>query len=421
MKNLLSFIISAAVLLVGTIDLHAQDAESDVRANILRAADIYHCYEYSPGELSPTPDGYTLFYLSHYGRHGSRFLEGESRYATPLATLRQAADSGLLTDEGLRCLCIVGDMAANAHSRWGELSPRGIEEHRAIAERMWQRMPEIFATEGTMIRSRSTLVPRCIMSMAANNERLKELNPSLRTVRDASGRWRDIFDDNRQANALVNDKAESIATEYRNRKLDPTRLMRLLFKRPDVLTHEQQVEFMQELYTLWADEQDIDWCGESLAAILTEEELIACWKCSNMRYYMPFGASEFFAWRRKDSHRTIMEMIECSDRAIADGSVSADLRFIHDSGITSMMSLMGICEMDCTTTDYDTLHEHWNIYRVTPMAVNLQMMFYRDNDGDVIVRLLHCEREVTLPIPPYADGFYRWEEIKAYLLQRIAE
>lgn len=420
MRNLLSFIISIAALLIGTIDLHAQDAEADVRADIRRAADIYHCYEYSPGELSPVPDGYTLFYLSHYGRHGSRFLEGESRYTAPLATLQQAANNGLLTDEGLRCLGIVGDMAANAQSRWGELSPRGVEEHRAIAERMWQRMPEIFATKGTPIRSRSTLVPRCIMSMAANNERLKELNPSLRTVRDASGRWRDIFDDNRQAHALVNDKAESIATEYRNRNLDPKRLIQTLFKKPNTLTHTQQVEFMQELYTLWADEQDIDWSGESLATIFTDNELIACWKCSNMRYYMPFGTSEFFAWRRKDSHRAIMEMIECSDRAIADGTVSADLRFIHDSGITSMMSLMGICEMDYTTSDYATLHEHWNIYRITPMAVNLQMMFYRSGN-DVIVRLLHCEHEVTLPIRPYADGFYRWDDIKAHLLQRIAE
>lgn len=420
MKKALSLIVSIVLLSAVSIDLCAQNAEAEVRRNIARAADIYHSYEYSPTELSPVPDGYTLFYLSHYGRHGSRFLEGESRYTAPLATLRQAAEKGLLTDEGVRCLGIVSDMADNAHSRWGELSARGVEEHKAIAERMWQRMPEIFATEGTEIRSRSTLVPRCIISMAANNERLKELNPSLHTTRDASGRWRDIFDDNRQAHALVNDKAESIATEYRNRKLDPTRLMRLLFKRPDMLTHEQQVELMQELYTLWADEQDVDWSGESLSSVLDEDELVACWKCSNMRYYMPFGTSEFFAWRRKDSHRAISEMIECTDRVIADGRVAADLRFIHDSGITTMMSLMGICELNYTTTDYDTLHEHWNIYRVTPMAVNLQMMFYRNGD-DVIVRLLHCEHEVTLPIPAYEGCFYRWADVKAHLLQRLAE
>lgn len=420
MRKSLSFIVSVCALLACTVDIYAQDAEAEVRRNIARAADIYHSYEYEPSALSPVPEGYSLFYLSHYGRHGSRFLEGESRYTAPLATLQQAADNGRLTDEGMRCLGIVRAMTDNAHSRWGELSQRGVEEHRAIAERMWQRMPEIFAAEGIEIRSRSTLVPRCIISMAANNERLKELNPSLRTTRDASGRWRDIFDDNRQAHACVNEKAESIAAVYRLSHLDPTPLMRRLFKQPETLTRNAQVDLMQELYTLWADEQDIDWSGESLATILDEEELIACWKCSNMRYYMPFGPSEFFAWRRKDSHRAICDMIECADRAIAAGSVSADLRFIHDSGITSMMSLMGICEMDYTTDDYDSLHEHWNIYRVTPMAVNLQMMFYRNGD-DVIVRLLHCEHEVTLPIGAYANGFYRWCDVKNHLLQRMAE
>lgn len=420
MRKFLLFIVSVCALFVCTVDIYAQDAEAEVRRNIARAADIYHSYEYEPSSLSPVPEGYTLFYLSHYGRHGSRFLEGESRYTAPLATLQQAADNGRLTDEGMRCLGIVRAMTDNAHSRWGELSQRGVEEHRAIAERMWQRMPEIFAAEGTEIRSRSTLVPRCIISMAANNERLKELNPSLCTTRDASGRWRDIFDDNRQAHACVNEKAESIAAVYRLSHLNPTRLMRRLFKQPETLTRNEQVELMQELYTLWADEQDIDWSGESLASILDEEELIACWKCSNMRYYMPFGPSEFFVWRRKDSHRAICDMIECADRAIAAGTVSADLRFIHDSGITSMMCLMGICEMDYTTDNYDSLHEHWNIYRVTPMAVNLQMMFYRNGD-DVIVRLLHCEHEITLPIRAYANGFYRWCDIKSHLLQRMAE
>ncbi len=420
MRKILLFAIQLAALFVFTVDACAQNAESEVRRNITRAADIYHRYEYEPTELSPVPEGYTLFYLSHYGRHGSRLLEGEERYAAPLAVLRQAADNDLLTDEGLRCIDIVSDMADNARSRWGELSARGVEEQRAIAERMWQRMPEIFASQGTEIRSRSTLVPRCIVSMAANNERLKELNPSLHTTRDASGRWRDIFDDNRQAAAFVNAKADSVADEYSMRNLDPTRLMQLLFKQPDVLDRDRQIELMQELYTLWADEQDIDWDGESLSTILDEEELIACWKCSNMRYYMMFGPSELFAWRRMDSYRAIGDMIERTDNAIADGSVSADLRFIHDSGITSMMSLMGICEMNYTSTDYDSLHEHWNIYKVTPMAVNLQMMFYRNGD-EVIVRLLHCEREVSLPVRAYEGCFYRWDDVKAYLLQRIAE
>ena len=124
-----------------------------------------------------------------------------------------------------------------------------------------------------------------------------------------------------------------------------------------------------------------------------------------MRYYMPFGPSEYFVWRRHDARRAVQDLIERADAAIADPRPSADLRFIHDSGITSMMSLMGICELDYTTTDYATLHEHWAIYRITPMATNLQIMFYRSPASDeVLVKLLLCEREVSLPSNPATDA-----------------
>lgn len=419
MKSYKRWIAALALWALPLCATYSQSIEQDVREDISRAADIYHSYEYRPTEISAAPEGYTLFYVSHFGRHGSRFLEGEERYASPLATLRRADGKSLLTAEGERCLAIVEAMAENARSRWGELTQRGVREHRQIAQRMYMRMPEIFAAEGTEVRSRSTLVPRCIMSMAANNERLKELNPSLNILRDASGRWRDIFDDNRMAHRHVNAAAEKRAAEWRMRNLDPSRLMHLLFVQPGLLDRRAQVEFMQELYTLWADEQDVDWQGESLATILDREELIACWKCSNMRYYMPFGPSEYFVWRRHDARRAVQDLIERADAAIADPRPSADLRFIHDSGITSMMSLMGICELDYTTTDYATLHEHWAIYRITPMATNLQIMFYRSPASDeVLVKLLLCEREVSLPLES-SDRCYRWSDVKAYLSGRI--
>ncbi|MDE6862288.1 MAG: histidine-type phosphatase, partial [Alistipes sp.] len=62
MRKSLLFAVSAVALLVYPIGSYAQDAEAEVRNNISRAADIYHCYEYEPVELSPVPEGYTLFY-----------------------------------------------------------------------------------------------------------------------------------------------------------------------------------------------------------------------------------------------------------------------------------------------------------------------------------------------------------------------
>ena len=69
-----------------------------------RAAGIYHSYE--PGTPSdvPVPEGYEVFYISHYGRHGSRYHASPEAYEAPLAALRQAASAGVLTPAGRELL-----------------------------------------------------------------------------------------------------------------------------------------------------------------------------------------------------------------------------------------------------------------------------------------------------------------------------
>lgn len=91
-------------------------------------------------------DGYTPFYISHYGRHGSRWHASESVYAGPLKILRKAAEAGALTPLGRDVLGRVEIIAADADKRYGDLSPRGVAEHRGIAERMYKAYPEVFST-----------------------------------------------------------------------------------------------------------------------------------------------------------------------------------------------------------------------------------------------------------------------------------
>ncbi len=114
MKSYKRWIAALALWALPLCATYSQSIEQDVREDISRAADIYHSYEYRPTEISAAPEGYTLFYVSHFGRHGSRFLEGEERYASPLATLRRADGKSLLTAEGERCLAIVEAMPVRA-------------------------------------------------------------------------------------------------------------------------------------------------------------------------------------------------------------------------------------------------------------------------------------------------------------------
>ncbi len=90
-----------------------------------------------------------------------------------------------------------------------------------------------------------------------------------------------------------------------------------------------------------------------------------------------------------------------ADAAIARGGTGADLRFGHDSNLYRLMTLMGI---KLRGENFNYMDE------ILPMAANLQMVFYRNAQGDVIVQLLHNEHSL---------GFKSWKELKAQVTDRI--
>ena len=93
--------IIAAILLAPSL-LFAFDTRQHIAEKPARAAG--HYYAYPDDEISPdygtSPEGYEAFYLSHYGRHGSRFLTSEEGYTNIMGILARADSAGVLTEAG---------------------------------------------------------------------------------------------------------------------------------------------------------------------------------------------------------------------------------------------------------------------------------------------------------------------------------
>lgn len=411
-------VLAALLLLPGLWSARAQATREELAAHPERAAGIYHSYEYRPSAATPAPEGYEPFYISHYGRHGSRWHTSESMYLKPLETLRKAAEEGALTPRGRELLERVEAIAADARGREGDLSPRGVEEHRGIAERMYASFPEVFSTDSgrvCRIQSRSTVVPRCILSMAAFNERLKELDPQIRITREASKRYMDYLSHTPGYHSQ-REAAWAVADSMLHARVDPRRFLSEVFSDPGFVTREVEdpVRFMDRIYALAAIMQDVSYLGISLDDFFTDEERFLLWESANARRYLAYGPSRRFGDRIVPDAKPLLRNIVESAQRVIDGEedLSATLRFGHDTNIIPLLALLGVEGASARVGDVDSIRMVWNDYRVSPMGTNLQLIFYRNAQGDVLVRVLHREREVRLPLGP--GPYYPWEEFRRY-------
>ena len=69
-----------------------------------------------------------------------------------------------------------------------KISPQGIAEQRGIAERMAASYPSLFEGDDVFVEAYSSIFPRCILTMAAFNQRLTELNPKIRIYQTSNAR-----------------------------------------------------------------------------------------------------------------------------------------------------------------------------------------------------------------------------------------
>ncbi len=406
-------------MLLGLI-ASAQTTREEIQANPERAAGIYHSYEYTPGATAPAPKGYKPFYISHYGRHGSRWHSSQEAYTKPLATLQQAADKQLLTAQGEAVLQHLRTLEADAKDRYGDLSPRGVVEHRGIAERMYAAYPEVFSTRHgrtCRIESRSTLVPRCILSMAAFNERLKELNPEIQTTRESSARYLGYMSRTTQLKSQY-EQATAVADSMAATLLHPERLMQTLFTDPSVVKKPRKL--MQQLFAMAAITQDVNYLGISLYPIFTDEELYALWQSENIKRYLVMGPSSRFGdGVIADARPLLRNIIETADSVLAGKTdLAASLRFGHDTNIVPLLALMGVKKASARVWAADEICGAWSVEKVSPMGVNLQLIFFRNPQGDIRVRVLHNERDAQLPIE--GAPYYPWESLRSYLESRLS-
>jgi len=402
----------------------AQASREEVLANKNLAAGIYSVYHYSTADKTPAPKGYSPFYISHYGRHGSRWLTSEHYYSHPLEMLQKAHNNDALSAKGEAVLEKMQKIAVDAEDRYGALSEKGVKEHKGIAGRMFLAYPEVFSTKGSrdcIVYSRSTTVPRCIVSMAAFNERLKEQNPEIQIKYEAFDR--NHYLNNRNTAPTANRAAleEKYAAFFYAHFDDQKFLSSLFAKGVDPKQYvEDAFHLIFDLYSVAGDLQDTE-LGFSMWDIFTDDELFTLYQTSNLRMYYICGPSALNGAAAMNSAKPLLKnILDCADAAIKNENISADLRFGHDVYTIPLLALMDIENMNLMEPDPGKVHQYWCDYKVSPMGVNLQLIFYKSKAfDDILVKLLHCEKEISIPVKTDNAPYYHWSDVKAYYEDKL--
>lgn len=414
-----------ALLTCGTAA--AQRAHDEIMANPQLAASNHMAY---PGPrqqaLTPAPKGKHPFYISHYGRHGSRYLINPKEYDMPYDVLKKADSLGVLTPLGKETLGKVAQMRHEAWKRYGELSPLGAQQHRQIAHRMFERFPEVFA-DSAVVDAKSTVVIRCILSMQNALLQLQALNPQLRIKSDAS--YHDMYYMN-LTDTLLNRQKQNEAVKREIKRVASTHdtssaLMARLFTDTTFLaSHHEAMRLNAALFKLAKTEQNTELRQQlHLFDIFTPEERYVNWQNDNAWWYMAYGPSSLNGGTQPYSQRNLLRrIISEADSCIALPKPGATLRYGHETMVLPLTCLLELNGYGLSMANTDSLESRgWVNYRIFPMGCNVQFVFYRKDpkDKDVMVKVLLNENEATLPIKSKTAPYYRWADVRNYYLRKL--
>ena len=417
-----------------------------------KLAGVYYLYPFDNIDRVTPPKGFTPVYISHYGRHGARYVLTDREYDNVYNVLVSSHNACVLNDRGEELYRQYIALYPSFYKRAGDLTTIGQEQHRLIAKRMTQTYPEIFRSQA-IVEAQSTTVPRCIMSMASFCQGLQDNARGVDISMSTSKSYLSYLNPYNIENPKVFKGDADSKSSYSKRMMDEffeanidvrAFIDRYYADSRYALAHYNMDLFMQDLFMVASDMQclscdDLSLSKEDIKSLglddterrtnfffdyFSREEILYLWEWENMRFYIEKGPSLTTDGRSyRLSESLLDELIKRTDSDLALGTPQVRLRFGHDACIMGLYCLMGLDGWGHVTSCPDSVKYCWQSYNI-PMAANLQIIFYRNSKGEVIFRFLHNEHDLTLPLDEYRSNdrivntgnhvrFYLWDDFKS--------
>ena len=388
-----------------------------LKADPRKAYGTDYPYEFTTQKLTKAPSGYKPFYISHYGRHGSRYYWNAFLYRELDSLLSTAHRKQQLTAGGEAFYQKFQKAKDELATGVSELSDLGWEQHQRIARTMYNNFPEVFKKGGN-VYAIASLVGRCVLSMSGFCQELVQCNPKIE-IREQSSRFTldGVAPDDRQnpiKHSFPSPKPRYEKNRDQFKGLDNLRdiVVGRTFTSTEGLPGNLH-HIGSNLINLYTSLPNIGHEG-MMGNLLTDEEVAACWETSNLGTY---------SWLFPLQYRMIpilQDIIKKADNVLNGTSDRiADLRFGHDDRLGPLHILMGINGADQDPEDpyqVKNIYQNWE----TCKASNIQFIFYRkgNDNGNVLLKCLLNGKEATLPLPTDNFPYYKYSDFRQFYLNR---
>ena len=363
------------------------------------------------------PAGFKICYVSHYARHGSRYLLSEQEFAA-VDILQQYEDA--LSPPGSALLSDLLLLQSVHKGMLGMLSRKGMAQHEGIGRNMARHLKDAFRSKDREIRCISSPAQRCIQSMSSCALGLRDGGAKGPIRMDAGYKYYAVISP-RMDDSSWRSVAEEIRDSLLLSAVVPSLGARFFLPGripdPAVLT-----AFSVSLYWMGAAAAGLDGdVPDIFGGHIPPEILDGMRRAENAFDYCLFceTSSRGNIRMEKTAKPLLGEILDKADDALRSGTVAADLRFGHDSGLLPLMQLAGIGPFASQRVPEKAFEDGWHNDEMIPMAANLQLVFCRNARGKVLVQFLYNERETVLPaLQPVTGPWYDWPEVRVYFQEK---
>ena len=385
------------------------------------------------------PKGYEPFYISTITRHGSRYQNTPNKnfYIEKINMFKKLDEAGLLTDMGKQIYKHMCDAEKAQEKYIAELSPLGARQLRAMGERAYARFTPIFK-DGGNLECITSVYNRCMQSLQAYIDGVTSNAPNMKynIVCDEQTQYMlrpydklsKAYDVDRPAFVQFTNRGEWLKTLRGWAKEHPDMpVLKSVFTDVDAalaLSKRLPFDMAHSIFNGLLFMKNFEVGDPTLhAKIFSEEEIynIYVYKAFHWMCTRSCENIDVMKVRHRYIRPLLMHFIDNADAVVSGKSdVKGHLRCTHDTNIMPLLSLFGFKDAVAYYKEGDIEQSAVSAMtaKAIPMAANLQLVFYRNAKGKVLVRVMLNEQDDPLPIKTKTPLFYPWKDLRKYLISR---